>query len=90
MVCRLMQAAMEGEDAMSSYDPHGKGVYKGVDLNAQARGGGRSDTLTLAHHYEIHCHSYGLPVGVLTHAHAIFLRLSSNNNARVAGLGVCR
>lgn len=32
--CRLMQEAMEGEDAMSSYDPHGKGVYKGVDLSS--------------------------------------------------------
>lgn len=25
---------MEGEDAMSSYDPYGKGMYKGVDLKA--------------------------------------------------------
>jgi hypothetical protein len=31
---RLMQEAMEGEDAMSSYDPHGKGVYKGIDLSS--------------------------------------------------------
>lgn len=25
---------MEGEDAMSSYDPHGRGVYKGFDLKS--------------------------------------------------------
>lgn len=31
---RLMEEALEGEDAMSSYDPYGKGVYKGVDLKA--------------------------------------------------------
>jgi hypothetical protein len=36
IVDRMMEAALEGEDAMSSYDPHGRGVYKGVDLNAAA------------------------------------------------------
>lgn len=29
---RMLAEAMEGEDAMSSYDPHGRGIYKGMDL----------------------------------------------------------
>ena len=33
---KLMEDALEGEDAMSSYDPHGRGMYKGIDLKASA------------------------------------------------------
>lgn len=35
---RMMEEALEGEDAMSSYDPHGRGYYKGVNLNATTTG----------------------------------------------------
>lgn len=34
---QMMAEALEGEDALSSYDPYGRGVYKGVDLS---KGGG--------------------------------------------------
>ncbi len=30
---RMMEDALEGEDALSSYDPYGRGVYKGVDMS---------------------------------------------------------
>lgn len=30
---RAMEDALEGEDALSSYDPYGRGVYKGIDLS---------------------------------------------------------
>jgi len=36
---KMIEEAMEGEDALSSYDPHNRGMYKGIDLNAAARGG---------------------------------------------------
>ena len=36
---RMMEEALEGEDAMSSYDPHGHGFYRGVNLNYHHRSG---------------------------------------------------
>lgn len=29
----MMEEALEGEDALSSYDPHNTGMYRGVNLN---------------------------------------------------------
>ena len=40
---RMIEEAMEGEDALSSYDPHNRGIYKGIDLNAAAREEGRRE-----------------------------------------------
>lgn len=34
----MMAEALEGEDALSSYDPYGRGVYKGVDLSKDGGG----------------------------------------------------
>ncbi|KAM3572647.1 hypothetical protein VYU27_005334 [Nannochloropsis oceanica] len=45
---KMIEEAMEGEDALSSYDPHNRGMYKGIDLNAAARGeGGREGEVLL-------------------------------------------